>query len=393
MTNSPSLRRTFFFVEWTLLLIHILIILVNGPPQLDISPARTLYLPLLTLTGCACLSFFFPQERPLWQRQVYIFLGILILLPTQAFTGWGFGLFLYLYLAKSCFLLNRRQLIFTVIAVGVVWNVASFWDFTEELEIMRQHLEANLARPQRLMVGILINNVGVYLAASTFIILLSFAVISERKSRAKAIKLAQEVESLAASLERTRIARDIHDSLGHTLTTLDVQLELAQRLHSQNPKQSLEALNIAKQLSSQSLTEVRRSVATWREDIYTLDSTLIALVQQFQQTQLFNVDLKVDLPPLSTQENHQLYCIVKEALTNIQKHSKGKNVSISSQITPEQISIEIRDDGIGFNPQNITLGCGLKGMEERVKILGGEIEIKSNLGEGTQVRVIIPSPT
>ena len=120
---------------------------------------------------------------------------------------------------------------------------------------------------------------------------------------------------------------------------------------------------------------------------------MIALVQQFQQTQLFNVDLKVDLPPLSTQENHQLYCIVKEALTNIQKHSKGKNVSISSQITPEQITIEIRDDGIGFNPQNITLGCGLKGMEERVKILGGEIEIKSNLGEGTQVRVIIPSPT
>jgi signal transduction histidine kinase len=88
-----------------------------------------------------------------------------------------------------------------------------------------------------------------YLAASTFVILLSFVIVSERRSREKAIALAQEIDYLSAALERSRIARDIHDSLGHTLTTLDIQLELAQRLFDRDRDKARNAINNAKQLA------------------------------------------------------------------------------------------------------------------------------------------------
>ena len=102
-------------------------------------------------------------------------------------------------------------------------------------------------------------------------LLLSFAVIAERKSRQKAEFLAKEVEALAATLERTRIARDIHDSLGHTLTTLDIQLEVAQTLRQRAPEQALQALDTAKLLASQCLADVRRAVQTMRQTNFNLN--------------------------------------------------------------------------------------------------------------------------
>jgi signal transduction histidine kinase len=98
---------------------------------------------------------------------------------------------------------------------------------------------------------LLVHASGVYLAGSVFVIAFTFVVLAERKSRQQAEMLAKQVETLAASLERTRIARDIHDSLGHTLTDLDIQLEVVQALRHADLNQSFQAIDNAKLLSKQ----------------------------------------------------------------------------------------------------------------------------------------------
>ena len=132
-----------------------------------------------------------------------------------------------------------------------------------------------------MVLDVVINSTGMYIASSLLVILLCLTVLAERKSRQQAAALSAEVETLAADLERTRIARDIHDSLGHTLTTLDVQLEVAQTLYSQDPERAFQAINQAKSLSGQSLEEVRRALSTMRNGVFNLSTALKSLVNSY----------------------------------------------------------------------------------------------------------------
>ena len=236
----------------------------------------------------------------------------------------------------------------------------------------------------------MVNDITSLIISTTFVLLFSFVLLSERKNHIKAVALTRQVETLAATLERNRIARDLHDSLGHTLTTLDIQLELAQRLHDINSERSLQALNIAKNLAGQSLTEVRRAVSTMREHNFDLNQALIALKEQFQYNRSLNIDLKLNLPQLPLQTSHQLFCLVREGLTNIQKHSQASRVTIQGETTAELIVLKILDNGIGFDLQLANSGFGLRGMQERVQMLGGKITINSTLGKGTLIQVTIP---
>ena len=170
-----------------------------------------------------------------------------------------------------------------------------------------------------------------------FLTLFMFLLVEESKSRKKAEILAKEVEIIATTLERNRIARDIHDSLGHTLTTLGVQLELAQKLQGVNSERAVQALNNAQQLASQSLTEVRNTISAIREENFNLERALTSLVNQFQRDGLFNIQMKLDLPTIPLQTSHQIYCIVKEALYNVQKHSQANLVTIKSKTNSQNI--------------------------------------------------------
>jgi len=218
----------------------------------------------------------------------------------------------------------------------------------------------------------------------------SFAIIAERKSRCKAEALTRQVETLAATLERTRIARDIHDSLGHVLTTLDIQLEVAQKLRFRNPDKALQSLDTAKLLASQCLTEVRRALQTMRQTDFDLNAALGTLLEQVNQNQTFTIELKVNLPQLPLQTSHQLYCIMQEGLTNIQKHACAKKISLRGQPTADSIIIDLEDDGVGFDSGLPRSGFGLRGMQERVQILGGQLKLSSTPGQGTQIQVRIP---
>lgn len=361
-TASPTIRRTLRYVEWTFLVAISLFVLISRfvAPDSDAYEPRKIFVTLAFILSCALLSFIFPINRPLWQRRAYILLEILLIITTRL-SDWNLEVFLYLFLAKSCFLLKRKDVLITALAAGIAWEFALLWSLPGTIEFLCDRSD-DLCNPKRIIFIQIISDITSYLTASTFVILLSLVAIAEQKSRLKAEALARKVEILAATLERTRIARDIHDSLGHTLTTLDVQLELAQRLHQRNPDKALQAVNTAKSLASQSLADVRRALQTMRDSDFDLNKALTTLIEQVKQNQPFNIQLHMNLPKLPLQTSYQLYCIVQEGLTNIQKHAHASQVRLWSQPTVDGIILKLEDNSVGFEPGLPHSGFGLRGM-------------------------------
>jgi signal transduction histidine kinase len=291
-----SLSKTLRYIEWIVLLACAIVIFCNGIWFDNKSEPQSLFsalLVLFVLLVFALLSSIFPIDRPLWQRRAYILLELFLILLTRLF-NWNLEIVLYLIYAKACFLLRRKDVIVIVFFTGITWLFVRGWLLTipEQIEYINAQRTSFIA-PNLLILKLVINDFGSYLGGSTFVILLSLVLISERRSRQKAIELAQEIDTLSAALERSRIARDIHDSLGHTLTTLNIQLELAQRLYDRNGDKARHAIDNAKKLADRSLQDVRRSVQTMRSQDFNLDEAMTNLVTQIEQNPNLEIELEV----------------------------------------------------------------------------------------------------
>ena len=376
--SKAILRR----IDWLLILLSLLLATIGG----GFSFSREITLQILTFLGLfSLLTFLIPIKRPIWEKRIYV--GLMILVLTVASTvNIAFHLMMYWTVAKSCFLLSRRDAIIATILLGSGHLLGAHWGRPEVLALIAEQGVEKWLDPHY----IFLNQLTFYMGSSVFTLLFAFIVIAEQTSRRKAEDLNHQVKTLAATLERTRIAREIHDSLGHTLTTLDVQLELVQRLYHQDPKTSEKSLHIAKQLASQCLTEVRRSVQTMREQSFDLKAAIATLTHAIQQTQTLTIHVDIHLPPLPPQMGHQLYCIIQEGLTNVQKHAEAKVVTLISKQDADSIQVILQDHGKGFNPQASHNGFGLRGMQERVEILGGTLTIQSQLGQGTSLKIVVP---
>lgn len=373
-------------IEWFVLLSCLLSGLVSSYFQ-----DKPGLLPVFIAYNLIFLAFslVFPAERPLWQRRTYIAVEMALIVSAVWMRLW-FHLLMYFVLLKSCLFLKRTDVILIAFLTGIGYLSGDAWYIPQRIaetvtQIQTQGASAAY-NAHSMILGALID----YVAACLFVIWFGFVVVAERKSRQRAEVLAKEVETLAASLERTRIARDIHDALGHSLTTLNVQLELAQKLHKCEPSQVSQALNTAQALAMQCLQDVRRELQPLHQPEFDLKEALMALVEQVKQSQSFQVHVDIQLPLLPLSTSHQLYCIVKEGLTNIQRHAQANGVSLKSCSTSESITLELSDNGKGFDVKRPHMGFGLRGMEERVQILGGRIKIDSRIGEGTQIQVVIP---
>jgi signal transduction histidine kinase len=205
---------------------------------------------------------------------------------------------------------------------------------------------------------------------------------------------ALRAEEVATLQERNRIAREIHDSLGHSLTALNLHLEMALKLANIQPDRSREVLSEAKRLGSIALQDVRQSVSTLRSDPLQGQDLPAAIHKLIDDLKLAtriepvcHLDLPATLPPdVAT----AIYRIVQEALTNITKYAEAKEAIVSLHATAEAIELKIADNGRGFNPTHNTTGFGLQGMRERVLSLQGKFEINSAPGEGCQIMAVIP---
>jgi signal transduction histidine kinase len=210
---------------------------------------------------------------------------------------------------------------------------------------------------------------------------------------------AEQVEELATAKERNRLAREIHDSLGHYLTVINVQLEAArQLLESQAPPaaeagRALTSLRKAQSLAQEGLADVRRSVAALRagpNDGRPLPEARRTLTDEARAAGIVATFQLAGQPrPLTAQAELTLYRAAQEALTNVRKHARASRADVTLDFArPERVRLIVADNGVGSAAANG--GFGLLGLRERVQLLGGSVSTHSAPGEGFRLEVEAP---
>ncbi|MGN7470391.1 sensor histidine kinase [Brevibacillus sp. SAFN-007a] len=193
--------------------------------------------------------------------------------------------------------------------------------------------------------------------------------------------------------ERTRIARDIHDALGHSLTSLIVQLHALKYMLQDGPEHAQEAVRNMLSVAKQSLDEIRTSVHTLAMDKTSLGLTpLRALLSQAQKHTGIKMELlssELDIP-LSQELTITFYRILQEAITNTLRHSNAQEIQVSVEQREGSLYLSIQDDG-NITPQDeIKPGFGLTGIAERIQQLNGSLSFFAKEPHGFRLDVIVP---
>jgi signal transduction histidine kinase len=390
--RSFPVQDIFCYGEW-LTIVAFLLVLVLQPktPAQFANFFAPQWVGYAVLSGLSALSCVFPGQWKLWQRYGYVLVSFGLMLIGIA-AGYDFDVLFYLLIAKCCFLFTRRHLIVLLVGMGILWNGAVIWLVQRSRLLLEANATELLKDTQGYILPTIVGSVAIYIAICAFLILLSFTLLREQKIRSQAEKLAAEVEILAATVERSRIAREIHDSLGHRLTTLDVQLELAQKLKDRDPERASQSIDIAKQLASQCLQDVRHAVHSMGNQVFDLNVAIQTLVQPLDSNPEVKLNYSTQFPPLPATLSHQIYCIIQEGLTNIQRHGKASQIWLQGKRVGDIIRVELRDNGVGFNLDRAPSGFGLRGMSERAQLVGGHLEIYSDPGAGTSLCFEVPVP-
>jgi signal transduction histidine kinase len=270
-----------------------------------------------------------------------------------------------------------------------------------------------------------LNSLSLFLAitftfAVVFVVLMSRVVslekmrrVQEQVSRIRAEALLAQVEhahqqlqvyaeriaELATTEERNRVAREIHDGLGHALIAINIQLEKALVYYDTYPQEALQAINDAMGVVKEALRDVRRSVQTLRatQEPFACIQGITLLVERLRRN-----GLAVDFEATGNEERFSnmalmaLYRAAQEGFTNIQKHAQASHTQVNLQFTDQEARLSISDDGCGFDAGRELSqfaisqeGYGLRGIQERIELIGGSFSLKSQVGYGTQLLVTV----
>lgn len=184
--------------------------------------------------------------------------------------------------------------------------------------------------------------------------------------------------------ERLRLARDLHDGLGHHLTALSLNLEAAQ--HAEGAAAG-EHLGRAKAVTRALLDEVRATVTSERDERVQPMRAIRTLVEAIDEPAI-HLDGPEDVSLADAAHTEALLRVVQEVVTNAMRHGQARNVWITLRQSPGQIDLEGRDDGIGAASWDD--GNGLRGMRERLLLLGGSLDVRSTPGLGFEVQAHLP---
>ncbi|MCG9891428.1 MAG: sensor histidine kinase [Thermosynechococcaceae cyanobacterium MS004] len=397
------------YLEWTLL--GIAALTAFPPPFL---PRRSRFLrgagPIvdaepfvlgvfLCIGALGLLGLRLPIAQSRTAKALYTLLGFGISWLATFWGGQGgnsFSAMLLVVVIRSCLLFPWRG---RSVVAG-----AAFGAYVLRLLMgLRQFYNSSLGNPERTaplrplrrwtaeqaqaaVLNLTLNSALMFGLVLIFVLLMVGTILSERQSRDR-LELANDrlrryallAENQAILQERTRIARDIHDSVGHTLTAQSIQLENVALWVPQDLVRATDHLAKARSLGKEALKNVRQSVASLHQQPLqgqSLPNALEKLIDEFGRTTNIQIQRTVQLhrsPP--TEQAIALYRIVQEALTNIAKHSHATQVQIRLAEQSTRIELEIQDNGQGFDPALNTTGFGLQSMRERTEALDGTFEI------------------
>lgn len=207
---------------------------------------------------------------------------------------------------------------------------------------------------------------------------------------------ANTLEQLAITRERNRMARELHDTLAHTLSAVNIQLKALDVLIDTDPQAAKHTLQQTHQLTRDGLHEARRALHALRST--PLDE--LGCVLAIQQTatakaERAGIDLELDLPVqithFSALVEQNLYRIVEEAMNNVIRHADATQMAIKIYQTPQALEMTISDNGKGFDMLQFDQNghYGIMGMKERALLVNGELSIASRPGHGTTIRLTI----
>ncbi len=202
------------------------------------------------------------------------------------------------------------------------------------------------------------------------------------RTNKKLIKAQEEIEHLAKVAERERIARDLHDVLGHTLSVIILKSELAGKLMDRDPQGAENEIREVEQISRQALAEVRDAIRGYRSQGLPAELAQAKATLETAGVAVKCETAKIALPAL---QDSVLSMAVREAVTNVVRHANARNCTLRLEQQNGSCSLEIADDGRGGSQPE---GNGLRGMRERVEMLGGKLNRESRAG--TRITITLP---
>jgi signal transduction histidine kinase len=228
------------------------------------------------------------------------------------------------------------------------------------------------------------------LSAFAFVIVFSLVARRERYARLAVERLATEVETLATTRERHRIARELHDSLGHYLTVANVQLEAARYVAEGRD----ERLAAVQQLLRKGLGELRLSVSVLRETSSERPPFTQAIAELVAETSTTGLAVELTtsglVRPLPGAIGFALYRVAQEALTNVRRHACATKATVHLDYQSRRVRLSVVDDGVGPG-RAPAVGSGLSGLRERVELLGGRLALELPSTGGFSISAEIPA--
>ena len=338
--NHPF--KFLLYLEWVLLGFAAIASTINPVQRFQTSYPE---LMIISLTAFGLMGLRLPTNNRK-NKIIYTVCEILLILITNFFGGRTSRLFPFLNLI----LVTRSCLIFQLPGRLVVAGIS----FSLFLITFRMKFPNVSPRRLQKLWFFQFSFVALFVLTLVFVLLLMNAVLSERESRDKLTaaneklrKYALKIENQATLEERNRIAREIHDSLGHSLTALNLQLETGTKLLNSNPEKAKDFLIRAKELGSQALQDVRESVSKMRSNPLqeqSLETSIDMLIQNFHHSTNIQPNYQINLfYSIPRDISTAIYRIIQESLTNISKYAEATEVNL--EITTAATNLYLMIEG------------------------------------------------
>ena len=370
-------------------------IVVSTLPDLADAPNRTVIIILFGLFFIGLSVFAFLEERPLLVHlylllQVAIAWSIASLTPSTAVSN----------ISTFFFILSAQAMLFLPLIPGLSWIlvliVLTWFGGVQSFGAM--HANDFVAM------------LGGYLFFGTFGAGLRQANEARQRSQQLLADLQQahdqlrayttQAQQLAVAEERNRLAREMHDALGHRLTVAVVQLEGAQRLIPSDPERSASMIATMRTQLKLALAELRQTVTALRSPesapvpLAALETAVTHLAQTFQEATGLPVHLTLaeELPLLPEAHRLALFRTAQESLTNVQRHANANQAWLRLEADSEQVTLTVSDDGRGYGAEGADGRFGLVGLRERASQLGGLLTLGSAPEGGAMLCLRLPIP-
>ena len=405
---QPGFKRIFRFYAWLRFASLLVIPFIVAHPRFKISVSNQdlVLKSLIILTDIIILLIYLYSpslEKHLGQRAYYT-IGLAIATIQLLVEGhllsifpsfWSPLPFFYILLILIAWQYSFKIVVYYTIGITIVELILIF--ILPNLHAIPETLPERYASIENILsIGFMINRAVTFLILGYVITILIDAQRKQsqilKEANRKLIHHAETLEQLAATRERNRISRELHDTLAHTLSALAVQLEAITTIWDPIPEKARQMLEQMRSTTHTGLEETRRVLQDLRVSALEEMGLPLALQTLAEDVSDRNgLQLKAEisdkLDNISPDVEQVYYRVAQEALTNVAKHAEATQLKITLEKQDSKLVLAIHDNGKGFDINNITAqeGLGLQGMAERAEIIGAKLNVTSAPGTGTTV--------